>query len=645
MYEKLFEYGQIGDLQIKNRIIMAPMETNMASETGGVTERLIKYHEERARGGVGLIIVEFTCVDYPEGKAAAPQLSIHDDKLITGHNNLVEAVHRHGAKIALQIVHGGRQTTKRRTEGFQPVAPSPIPCGLMREQPRELSLEEINALVEKFAMAAQRAQMAGYDAVEIHGAHGYLVAQFMSAYTNKRYDEYGGTFERRMTFPLKIIKKIKERTGDSYPIIFRFSANEFVEGGRNLEESIRVAQVLEKVGISALHVSTGIHESKETNVEPITFPQGWRVPYAEAIRKEVKIPIITVGVIREPEFAENILVQEKADFVALGRALLADPQWPEKVRLGKDKEIRKCTSCCNCIGRFDRNLGVRCQVNPLVGRENDLRISPNTSKVKKVVVIGGGPGGLETARVAASRGHKVTLMEKDVNLGGKITLAARIPGKDKLKWIIDYYSWQMEKLCVEISYGVEADKKMVLEQNPDVVVLAVGTKPKPLSFSVEDDKKIITAEDVLSQKKVIKGKSVIVLGGRATGCETAIYLAKNENQVQIISRSPVAQLAKEQVSTYRNEILKQISELGIGVIDRHEVEAVLSNGISIINNRLLKNFIACDVVVLARGYVAQTLLYEQLRKEVLEIYQVGDCNQPRSITEAIYEGFLVGSQI
>ena len=347
-FPRLFEPGFIGSLRIKNRIVMPPMGTQFATDSGAVTDMTIRHYVRRACGGVGLIIVEFTCIDYPQGKGHTCQLALHDDKLIAGHANLVEAVHAEGAKISIQLHHAGGNTLTRRTEGLELVAPSTIPSRPVQDQPRILRVDEISVLVEKFAQAVERAKIAGYDSVELHGAHGYLMSEFMSPYINKRTDAYGGSLENRMRFPLKVIQRSKELVGNDFPITMRISGEEFVPGGRSMEESKLVGKMLEAAGLMALHVSASVDTDFDWAVDPIYAPQGRKVHLAAAMKEAVNIPVITVGVIREPSYAEKIIAEGKADFVAVGRGLLADPDWPKKAGEGHGETIRKCFSCNYC---------------------------------------------------------------------------------------------------------------------------------------------------------------------------------------------------------------------------------------------------------------------------------------------------------
>ncbi len=440
-YPHIFRPGKIGSLVVPNRIVMAPMATNFASETGGVTDTMVDFYERRAKGGTGLIIAENCCVDSPCGKGGACQLRLDDDRFIPGIHRLVAGVHYYGAKIAIQINHSGPAGISAKTEGLGPVGASAVNWGSQLAPPRALEVDEIEAIVEKFAQAVLRAQKAGFDAVELHAGHCYLIAHFLSPYTNRRKDHYGGDLDGRMLFLLQIIQRCRELVGPAYPVMVRFSGDEFIEGGRKVEESQQVAKILADAGVDALHVTAGthvsLHPSGTCTVDPVAYDQAWRVYLAEAIKAMVDIPVIAVGVIREPEVAETVLASGQADFVAIGRGLIADPDWVNKARAGAYESIRKCVSCNEgCVRRrVFMDLPIRCAVNTEVGRPLRLKAQAITGRPKKVLVIGGGPAGMEAARVLKLRGHAVTLWEKAAALGGQVRLASVPEFKRKLHYI------------------------------------------------------------------------------------------------------------------------------------------------------------------------------------------------------------------
>ncbi|MGC8777808.1 MAG: tRNA-dihydrouridine synthase, partial [Candidatus Caldatribacteriaceae bacterium] len=369
-YPHLFSPGKIGKVELPNRVVMPPMATNLGSAFGEVTQELVAYYRRRARGGVGLIIVENAQVDMYQGRSLTSQIAVDKDKFLAGLRDLAEAIHAEGARVFLQIQHGGRQCTPSTTDGLPPVAPSEIPCKFLQVTPRSLTREEIRDLVDKFAQAALRAKLAGFDGVEIHAAHGYLINEFLSPYTNKRTDEYGGTLENRMRFLLEIVERSRTLLGEDFAIGVRLSVDEFVPGGLRPEETREIARILEEAGIDYLSASCGIYESVSTIIEPMNFEEGWRAYLAQALKEVVSCPVIAVGVIRRPEVAERILAEGKADFVAIGRGLLADPDWVNKVSAGREKEINLCIGCnVGCIGELFANGKVHCAVNPWTGRE------------------------------------------------------------------------------------------------------------------------------------------------------------------------------------------------------------------------------------------------------------------------------------
>jgi 2,4-dienoyl-CoA reductase-like NADH-dependent reductase (Old Yellow Enzyme family)/thioredoxin reductase len=607
---------------------------------------MIDYYKERAKGGVGLIIVEYTVVEYPQGKGGATTLSIHDEPLIPGHNMLVETVHRQGAKIALQLSHLGNRASPIFT-GQQPAGPSPIPCVILGIVPRELTIKEIEMLIDLFVKGAERARDSGYDAIELHGAHGHLVSQFMSPYFNERTDCYGGNLENRMRFPLEIVKRVREKLGEDYPIIFRLSGDEFVKGGRNLEESVQIASMVEEIGISAIHVTAGIRETYNTTIEPMPYEQGWKIYMAETIKRAVSIPVIAVGVIREPQFAEDVLKEGKADFISIGRGLIADPEWPRKAATGREEDIRRCISCVCCYGRIERSLSLRCAINPDVGFEREsLDMKPATVK-KKVMVIGGGPAGMEAARIASRRGHEVFLFEKEKELGGQLRLASIPPGKEKINWLTDYLGNQIRKSHVDINVGIKIDAKKVDEVRPDVVVIATGARAAIPEFPLRDKKlrrKILTAWEVLEGKhEFLREEEIVVLGGFVLGCEIAEFLASRGNKVSIITRSN--QIAINTNNITREDLSQRLHKRGVTIYTKHDVSEIVEDGINLMDDKGKLVHIKADRIISTRLVVPVKELKEILYGKVKEIYHIGDSKEPRRIAEAILEGSMVGRWI
>ncbi|MGB6068693.1 MAG: NADH:flavin oxidoreductase [Desulfomonilaceae bacterium] len=371
MFKTLFSPMKIGKVEIPNRLVVSPMVTNYCNQDGTATERYIAYHEAKAKGGWGLIITEDYAID-PTGKGFSCVAGLWNDSQIAGHSELTKRVHQYESKIFAQIYHCGRQTSHLITM-CPPLAPSPIPCPAMQELPDELTIDEIERMVEKFGDCALRAQKAGFDGVEIHGAHGYLIAEFMSPYSNKRTDMYGGHLLNRMRFPLKVVANIRAKTGNDFGLGFRISCDEFVPGGRSIEDTKAIAILLERAGIDVVHVSCGVYASADKIVPPSSTPHGWLAGYAEEVKKVISIPVITVGRINDPFVADSIIAGGKADFVAMGRASLADPEFPKKAAAGEMDEIRPCIACNEgCIGILFADQPIKCVLNPTLGKEAEL---------------------------------------------------------------------------------------------------------------------------------------------------------------------------------------------------------------------------------------------------------------------------------
>lgn len=640
-YKNLFSPGTIGTLRLKNRLVMAPMVTQFATDTGAASQMHRAYLAERAKGGVGLIVVEAACID-PLGKGWATGVGIDKDSLVPSHVELTEAVHRYGAKIAIQLHHGGSRADPGATGG-RLVAPSPVGEG--KVTPKELTRREITTLVQRFGEAAERAQRAGYDAVEIHGAHGYLLHQFLSPATNLRTDEYGGSVENRLRFTLEVIRSVRQAVGPDFPVLYRLSS----EGGYGIEDTVAFAREWEAAGVDALHVSIGgtapiTLVPPETS--PMALPEGYLTDYAQAVRRAVSIPIIAVGEIREPAYAEEALLQGKADFIALARPLLSDPHWGVKAAQGLDEDILKCISCDHCRKCLRMGVPIRCLINPQLGREGWLGEPEPATTPRKVMVVGSGPAGMEVARVAALRGHQVSVYEAEPTLGGgQLTLSQIPPFKEKIGWLKEYLTRQLERLPVDVHLSSPVSAASVEKENPDVLVVATGAAPLiPDIPGVEGDN-VVTAFTLLKVKPAPQGKRVVVLGGRQVGCETAEYLAMRGNSVVVVARSPASQLADDAPQTYRAALLRRLEKSGVQFIVEHDVRDIHRDGLTLVGPGNADRFLPADLVVIARGAVSQRVLAEDVADLVDDVHVIGDSQEPRSIAEAMYEGTLLGRQI
>jgi len=637
----LFSPIKIGSMELKNRIVMPPMATAFGSIDGAVTRRLIDYHVERARGGVAMIIVEGTSIDSPLGNFSHTALRLDNDAYITGFNDLAEAVHLEGAKLAVQLNHAGRATNTNVTGGVQPVSSSDVPCVPRGGYPRPLRVEEIENIVEKFGKAAERAKRAGADAVEFHGAHGYLIANFLSPYTNKRSDKYGGDFNRRMKFALDIIECTRGYVGKDFPLSFRISGEEYIDGGLTISDTKKISKMLQVAGVDVIHVSATVPESKFDYMTS-SSPHGCMVDLAAAIKSELDIPVIAVGRITDPILAEQIITECKADLVAFGRALLADPELPKKAFEGRFEDIRKCTACLRgCVSRIHANRSIRCSVNAQVGREREY-VLKRAEIVKKVVVVGGGVAGLEAARVAKLRGHEVILFEKSNELGGQINIAALAPFKNENFDTIKYFSTQLKKLGVRIQLGEEVTQEILKELKPDVVIIATGAIPLIPKISGVEQNNVVTAWDAL-KNKVTVGQNVIIIGGGMVGLETAEFFVEKGKNIVLVEMLPDVGLDMPTLS--KNACLRRLQNRDVKIIVNLKVKEIFENGIKAVDNSETEKTINADTIILAVGAVPYRPLKESFMFNIPEVYLIGDCMKPRNAQDAIHEGYYVALKI
>ncbi|MFC2039515.1 FAD-dependent oxidoreductase, partial [Chloroflexota bacterium] len=642
-------------LTIKNRIAMAPMGLlGLVESDGRISQRGIDYYVERARGEVGLIITGFLVptleIEFRGIEERGRSLFRADSRqVIPRLRELAEAVHVYGAKIAVQLSAGfGRVVLPKFVP--QPVAPSVVPnVWDLRVMTRELTTEEVERLIRSMVNAAEILSEAGIDAVELHGHEGYLMDQFMTSLWNKRTDKYGGNLEGRLRFVLEIIEGIKGKAGADFPVIFRYAIDHYIEGGRDVEESLEIAQHLEKAGVDALHVDAGCYDNWYWPHPPNYLPPGCMVDMAEAVKKVVKIPVITVGRLGYPELAESVIREGKADFVALGRPLLADPEWMLKAKEGRLDDIRPCIGDHDgCMGRAGRQmvrmrgLYISCTVNPACGNERELMIKP-AEKPKSVLVVGGGVAGMEAARVAALRGHQVTLYEKNDRLGGHL-IAASVPEfKQDLKWLMDYYQIQLRKLSVRIDLRKEVTPKLIEEMKPDVVVIATGSTPIVPEIPGIEKGKVVTAIDLLLGRKDA-GETVIVVGGGLVGCETAVYLGQKGKRVTVVEMLDT--IIPDVFEANRQYLLKMLAENGVCVLTDSNLGRVTDEGAVIVNKRRrYQADLKADTVVLAVGLKPEESLARALEGKMSEIQCIGDCQEPRKIMDAVWGAYHVARVI
>ncbi|MCT8136998.1 FAD-dependent oxidoreductase [Anaerobacillus sp. CMMVII] len=639
-YQNLFQESRIGNLTLKNRVVMPPMGTNLAGSEGEVTDHLIAYYEERAKGGTGLIIVEFSCIEYEYGKGLVRQLRLDDDRFIPGIQRLANAIKKYGSKVFVQIHHAGRQSNSSLINGKQIVAPSNVACTAVGQEPRELTTVEVKELVNKFVQTAVRCKQAGIDGVEIHGAHGYLVNQFLSPEANLRTDEYGGSFENRMRFLEEIIGGIKENCGEDYPVSVRLSVDEFINGGIDLKLGKAICRYVEKLGADGLHISCGTYDSMDKIIESPLFEQGWRVYLAEEVKKEVNIPVITVGSIREPQFVENILSGGRADFVAIGRGLIADPEWVNKTMEGREDEIRKCISCLHCIHSVFGNSHVKCSINAKAGRELEFkdmqRLASDISR--NVVVVGGGPGGMEAARVLSIKGYGVTLLEKENKLGGQLHLVTDPQYRKKMTWHINYLSNEMKRLNIDVRMNTEATVEAVTALNPYAVLLATGGRPKLPQVEGNDLSHVYTYEDVKLQEKVFTNNKVIVVGSGMICHGTTRRLAEAGNDVTLVEIPTKA--SKRIGPDTRLRLFDKLKQVNVDIITDHKLAKILPGSIIVEDkNSGKQSEIQSEYVLIAMGVEAYNPLEETLREKMRNVFVLGDAAGYASLGDATRGAF------
>ncbi len=642
--ERLFSPITIKSMELRNRIVMPPMGIIMANADGEVTDELIDYYTARAAGGAALVTVELTDVHADAhivmGNRGHP--AIYDDRFIRGLRRLTDSIHSAGARASIQLYHPGRAMFAT-DPSKPPLGPSAIPCPMWRQMPRALTVAEIGELVQAFAEGARRARDAGFDAVDIHGAHGYLIAQFMSAHSNHRIDLYGGDLWGRLRFPIEVLSAIRKKVGPDFPIIFRFSADERISGGRTVEESVTIAPILVSSGADCLSISTGTQVTGLTyTIPPMGLNQGLNIEAASAVKRAVNAAVIVAGKLNNPLMAESVIATGKADLVAIGRGLIADPEWPAKVRTGRWDDIRWCIACNQaCTNSALTGAPFTCLVNPEAGNERNMKIK-TASQSKRVIIAGGGPAGMESARVATLRGHKVTLYEKNEHLGGQFFLASLIPWKQEISPYLKYMARQLNELGVEVMLGQALTGSIVSDAKPDAVVVATGGRPLLPNIPGIDTRNVVTALDILAGHATT-GKRVLVAGGGLVGCEIAEFLHEYGKIVTIVEMLP--RLASDEAMGPRTLLLDRLNHSKVAYFTSARVIEITGNGVIVERDGNRDSIGGVDTIVLALGVTSLNELADDVKAIVPEVHVIGDANNPGKALDAIHAGALLGRQL
>lgn len=682
-YDMLFSPMKIGNVEIKNRIVMAPMCMGFGQYNGCATETMMDYYEERAKGGVGLIFTEITRINDITGASSFGQLGMSHDYQIPALREMADRIHKHNCKIMVELHHPGRQNlglmigtvpicnigsklmgnlyTKILTQAVIPqgkklqdkhivprtVAPSKCERSKMSDSVnRELSVNEIKRIICQFIEGAVRVKKAGCDGVELHAAHGYLIQQFLSPNTNKRTDQYGGSLENRMRFLLEIIDGIRSNCGKDFPIVVRLTVDEMYSEigqngkGYNLEEGIKMAKILSDKGIDAIDVSSAAYDTFNYWLEPTTFTPGWRKYLASEVRKVVDIPVIAANLIRSPKQAEMQLEEGTQDFISLGRPLIADPHWPNKVKSGNENLIKRCVCCLYCFesmmkGAYNYTHG-NCSVNPFVGREN-VSLKQNGNG-RKVLIIGAGCAGLTAAELLSKRGFDVTVLEKESKQGGQLNLASKPPHKEKINWVCEDLLSNAINSGAKVLFDIKADKNIIASYSPEIVITATGGNAiHPKSFNGDN---VVTVTQVLNGSIDISNKKVAVIGSGMTGLETSELLVSKGNKVTVVEMAD--KIAPGAWFQQLDDALPVLEKAGTQFLTSHKLLSVSSSGIELENLKEKKAVaIKVDLVVLSLGVRSDNSLYNDIKNsDSYKVYNIGDSKKIGRIanaTESAYQ--------
>ncbi len=640
-FHHLFQPIRMGQMNVKNRLLMSAMSINFGVDASGhVTDQLIAYMAARARGGVGMMLVGGGGI-HPTGAELPDLPALWDDGCIPALRRMVAAVKPFDCRLGVQLMHGGRQSYHEHK-----VAPSAIPApAVVKGVPKALEMEEIRMLAGAFGDAARRCQEAGFDFIEIHAAHGYLINQFMSPNANRRTDAYGGSFENRIRFLLEVMADIRQKCGRDFPLGIRMNGEDYIDDGWTLPDALRLAPLLQTHGADYVHVSAGVYGSRQLTIPSMYVDQGCFIHLAAAVKETVSIPVIAVGRIKSPHLAEGIIADGKADMVALGRSLLADPDWPAKVQTGAVEKIRPCVGCClGCIHTVLRLEPGGCVVNPDVGREYLLQQMSKAEHPRRVLVVGAGPAGLAAARMAALHGHAVVLCDQAAEPGGALRLAAKVPGRGELGDPIAFLVAELASLNVETRLNCPLSDALLDDIDPEIAILATGSLPDmPMVKGLHNTgMQVCTVTEVLDGS-VQTGSRVIVWGGNQVGLVLADYLASSGRTVIVLhSRS---HFGEEMSSNDRYYLRERLNQGRVKLFKHVTVEKILSDGVQCRIDQTRESFVPWDTLVLADRFAALRDAANLLRKRGIETHFIGDAKQPRHLMYAMSEGEEVGRSL
>lgn len=647
MFTKLFSPITIGTLTLKDRLVTTAMESCYCDDEGMITQRYIDYVAARAKGGWGMQTTELTSVS-KNGRAFYRCCELWDDKFIPGHKRMVDAVHANGGRICIQLAHGGRQTGFAVT-GVQDVAPSALACPVRantpEDKPRELSIDEIHEIIGDFAKTALRAKQAGYDAIELHGAHGYLIQQFFSPFSNKRTDCYGGSLRNRARFALEVVASVRAVVGNDFPLIFRLSTSELMGGARlEIGDTRALAIMLEDAGVNAINASVGSHSTTGyTPNVPAAVPHGYNLDFTEEIKKVVSIPVFGNGRINDPYMAEAVLRSGKADVIAMGRASLTDPEFPNKVRAGRIDEIVSCVGCSQgCTGNIKRgSTPIECLVNPILGHEGEYTFEPAV-ELKRVAVVGGGIAGCAAAIAARRRGHAVELFEKGDRLGGQFRLAAVPPTKQELTTLIVWQENELKRLGIPVRYNTEFTEETARAEKYDAVILSTGATPIIPRIEGVNLPQVMTAAEVLGFTKD-PGHRVAVVGGGQVGAETAAFLANQNRDVVVLEMRDKIPAEGEPGPAYY--LRKDLDEHHVELIAQATVKKISADQILYEKDGQERTVTGLDNIVLAIGSRSYNPLKSKLQEIVAKVVVAGDAEKAGKGLVAHAHGFAAGYYI